>query len=301
MREGNEELVRHDPGIQSVLIWRKNSAKYVSLMQVIRMVRNARYDAVINLQRHFSTGLITILSGANVRIGFKQNPLSIFFTNSFHHDFPSVSGIHEIERNHNLINHLTDGLAEKPKLYFSESTFKAIEDYFKKIYVCMAPASVWFTKQFPVEKWVELTNAIRPGIKIYLVGGPDDVNVCNQIKIASGHPDIKVLAGILKLDENAALISKAKLIFANDSAPLHMGSATNTPTCAIFCSTLPSFGFGPLSDISITIETKENIACRPCGNHGKSHCPEGHFNCAYSIDIESLKEVVARSVPEIIK
>ena len=65
---------------------------------------------------------------------------------------------------------------------------------------------------------MELIKAIRPEVKIYLVGGPEDKKVCDQIRIVSSHPDVKVLAGKLNLSETAALISKAKLNFANDSA-----------------------------------------------------------------------------------
>ena len=29
----------------------------------------------------------------------------------------------------------------------------------------------------------------------------------------------------------------------------------------------------------VVIETKEELSCRPCGMHGKSACPLGHFAC----------------------
>jgi len=76
--------------------------------------------------------------------------------------------------------------------------------------------------------------------------------------------------------------------FVNDSAPMHLASAVNAPVTAIFCSTVPSFGFGPLSEKSIVIETKEKLDCRPCGLHGFKACPKGHFKCAYSISNEEL-------------
>jgi heptosyltransferase-2 len=57
---------------------------------------------------------------------------------------------------------------------------------------------------------------------------------------------------------------------------------------AIYCSTIPAFGFGPLSTNSFIVETKEQLACRPCGLHGKKQCPLGHFNCAQSIENAQL-------------
>ncbi|WP_239512993.1 glycosyltransferase family 9 protein, partial [Klebsiella aerogenes] len=57
--------------------------------------------------------------------------------------------------------------------------------------------------------------------------------------------------------------------YVNDSAPMHFCSAVNAPVDAIYCSTIPAFGYGPLSDKSYIIETKQPLACKPCGLHGK--------------------------------
>jgi ADP-heptose:LPS heptosyltransferase len=40
----------------------------------------------------------------------------------------------------------------------------------------------------------------------------------------------------------------AKMNYVNDSGPLHLASAMNAPITAFFCSTVPEFGFGPLSE-----------------------------------------------------
>jgi hypothetical protein len=77
--------------------------------------------------------------------------------------------------------------------------------------------------------------------------------------------------------------------FVNDSAPLHMASAMNANVTAIFCSTVPDFGFGPLSDHAKVVETSVRLSCRPCGLHGYDACPKGHFKCALTIKAEDLK------------
>jgi heptosyltransferase-2 len=66
----------------------------------------------------------------------------------------------------------------------------------------------------------------------------------------------------------------------------------NAPVTAIFCSTVPAFGFTPLSDKSFIIETKEQLTCRPCGLHGKKACPLGHFKCGYGIETNSILETI---------
>jgi ADP-heptose:LPS heptosyltransferase len=156
----------------------------------------------------------------------------------------------------------------------------------------MAPASVWFTKQLPKEKWVELIKNIPNGINIYLIGAPSDLQLCEEIIQASSRKGINNLCGQLSLLQSAALMKSAKMNYVNDSAPMHLASAMNAPTTAFFCSTIPEFGFGPLSNESVIMQVSEPLTCRPCGLHGKSACPEGHFDCGYQIDLNIRKEAL---------
>lgn len=151
-------------------------------------------------------------------------------------------------------------------------------------YICIAPASIWYTKQWPATKWIELINTIGDRYRVLLLGSKQDVLLCNQIRNAVHTKRIQVLAGELTLLESAALMQNAHMNFVNDSAPMHLASAVNAPVTAIFCSTVPAFGFGPLSDHARILETVEKLGCRPCGLHGHRVCPKGHFRCA-EIDV----------------
>ena len=80
----------------------------------------------------------------------------------------------------------------------------------------------------------------------------------------------------------------AAMNYTNDSAPLHFASAMDATVTAIFCSTVPAFGFYPLSSKSFIVETNEKLTCRPCSLHGLKACPLGHFKCAYTIETSQL-------------
>ncbi|MGV3639746.1 MAG: glycosyltransferase family 9 protein, partial [Adhaeribacter sp.] len=92
-----------------------------------------------------------------------------------------------------------------------------------------------------------------------------------------------------------ALMRDAVLNYVNDSGPMHLASALNAPTCAVYCSTVPRFGFGPLADFSRVVEKEEPLYCRPCGLHGYRQCPQGHFKCARDIRNEQLLAVLAQA------
>ena len=108
--------------------------------------------------------------------------------------------------------------------------------------------------------------------------------------MASAFQDnVSNLAGELSYLESCALMKGAKMNYVNDSGPLHMASAVNAPVTTFFCSTVPSFGFGPLSDQSTIIEVSEQLPCRPCGLHGHKSCPKKHFKCGNDIEMPIIE------------
>jgi heptosyltransferase II len=280
LRKGNEGLLKGHPLLRHVIIWDKKRGKYASLLKILKEIRSSKYEYVINLQRFFTTGVITTFSGARQKIGFAKNPMSVFFTKRFPHVIDKIGdNTHEVDRNLSLIQDLVDNKErESPKLYPEETDYKQVIP--ESAYVTISPTSVWFTKQYPLGKWVDVMNLINADYEIYLLGGKPDAEACEWLKQQSTHPHIKVMAGKLDFLASAALMQKAVMNYVNDSAPLHLASATNAPVTAIFCSTIPAFGFGPLSDNSRIVETNELLSCRPCGLHGYKVCPLKHFKCA---------------------
>lgn len=280
LRRGNEGLLKDHPKLNDVFIWKKKVNKIGSLIKVIYLVRSKQYDCIINIQRFFSSGLITALSGAKLKIGFRKNPLSIFFDKKIGH---RLIGQHETGRNLSLVKDLTDEKYVRPKLYPTKKDRALMEKFQGLPYLCFAPSSVWKTKEFPQIKWVELILAQEEKWIIYLLGGPTDFDHCEEIREMCDRKNVINLAGKLNFLESAVLMEKAGMNYVNDSAPLHISSAMDAPCNAVFCSTIPSFGYGPLGKGSKIIETEEKLNCRPCGIHGRKKCPLEHFNCAYSI------------------
>jgi heptosyltransferase-2 len=281
VKSGNESLLESHQAINEVFIFSKKEGKWKSLISLIRSIRKRKYDLVINLHRFGSSGLITALSGANETRGFAKNPFSIFFTNRFSHEIGN--GTHEVERNLSLIHDLGAAKRVRPSLFPTPEDFSIVKSYQEDAYAVVAPASVWFTKQLPKEQWIKLINHLNS--KVYLIGGPTDEQLCNEIVERLPKSDVVNLAGKLTLMQSAALISSAQRTYVNDSGPLHIASAMNAPVTAFFCSTVPEFGFGPLSDDAKIIQIQEKLECRPCGLHGHAACPKGHFKCGSEISV----------------
>ena len=284
VRKGNESLLANNPKINYVYVWNKNDGKYKSLFSIIRSIRKQKYDEVITLQRFTNAGLITRFAKTKSRIGFNKNAFSKMYSKTVPHSLED--GTHEVERNLSTIAHHGAHKLVRPELYPSESDREVIEGFIKKKYYCLAPASVWETKKLPTAKWTELIEILIQKGEVKLIGGPTDFDLCANIQ-KEFPKDVHNLAGKLTLLQSAALMERAEMNYVNDSGPLHISSAMNAATRAFFCSTVPDFGFGPLSEDSKIIESNKTLDCRPCGFHGHKKCPQGHFDCGYTIEISN--------------
>lgn len=282
VRKGNESLFDGHPFLRKLFVWDKRTDKTRHLFQLIGHLRKEHYDHIINCQRFFSTGLMTALARGEEKIGYDKNPLSFLFSRKVEHVIGD--GRHEVDRLNALIAHITDKSRPLPKLYPTAKDREGTDRSGK--YVCIAPTSVWFTKQWPEEKWIELIRMLPQEMNVFLLGASGDAQVCSRIAQKAGRGE--VLAGKLSLLGTAHLMEGATMNYMNDSAPMHIASAMNAPVTAVFCSTVPAFGFGPLRTNGRVVETTEKLDCRPCGLHGYTSCPKGHFRCAMGIPAASI-------------
>ncbi|XOV68928.1 MAG: glycosyltransferase family 9 protein [Fluviicola sp.] len=275
VKKGNESLLANNPKIRKVIVFDKSRGKYKSIFRLIRQFRREKYDLVVNLHRFASSGLMAGFSGAKQRIGFDKNPFAWRYTKKHPHKIGN--GTHEVERNLSLIMEFGASNLVRPELFPSEEDFATIASYQSEKYICIAPASVWFTKALPESKWLELIEK-NQNVKIFVLGGPPDVDLAERILNQTSHSAAENLCGKLSLLQSAALMQGAVRNYVNDSGPLHIASSMNANVTAFFCSTVPEFGFGPLSEDS-EINQVEGLDCRPCGLHGHKECPKGHFKC----------------------
>ena len=286
LKSPNQQLFTQHPFINNLWIWQKDDKKYLRLWDLCDRIRKEKYDVVFCVQRFFSSGLVTLYSGAKKRIGFKKNPLSMFFTHKVEHKIEK--GIHEIDRNISLLEGYWCKTAPKPKLYPTQEDYSKTSIYKQGNYYTLSPASLWPTKTLEPEKWLELINQLPQDTMLYLLGSKQDRALCEELIKKSTNPNIINLSGKLSFLQSATLMRDAKMNFTNDSAPLHLCSSVNAPVTAVFCSTTQDFGFTPLSDDSLVVEATPQPKCKPCGLHGAKKCKHEHFECGRKIDMQTL-------------
>jgi heptosyltransferase-2 len=153
-------------------------------------------------------------------------------------------------------------------------------------FVAMAPGSIWGTK-----RWGGFAELVRllPG-HVVVIGGPDDREAAAAV-VDAAPERVFDASGTIPIRVSAALLERARVLVTNDSAPLHLASATDTPTIALFGPTVPRFGFGPRAGRAAIVE-RTDLKCRPCSPHGPARCPLGHHRCMREIPATTVRDTI---------
>lgn len=288
-------ILRNHPDVSSLLVFDKRGKQksVLSLISFAKELRRRNYDVVLCPHRSLRSGVLSLWTGADVRVGFKNSALKMCFTNLM----PWRFGVHDVERNLSLLAPLgIEAGGEAPRLFPADEDRKAVDDFLGRNgisspYVVIAPGTVWETKRYPVEMMSEVADRLlKKSFNVILIGGEKDVGLIEHFGgIGRG---VVSAVGKFPVMTSAEIIRRASLLVANDSAPIHIASAFNVPTVAIFGPTVEKFGFFPYHDRSVVVETS-GLACRPCTLHGGHRCPIGTFVCMMKIKPE---EIVRKSL-----
>jgi heptosyltransferase II len=152
-----------------------------------------------------------------------------------------------------------------------------------KTRVALAPGSRWPTKRWEREHWVALGQMlVQEGAAVVLLGGNDDRESCEYVDAALDPADCLNLCGLLTVLESCELLRRCSVLVSNDSAPVHLAAAMETPTIALLGPTVSRFGFVVPSP-NLRIVEQIDLACRPCTPHGGDRCPIGTHECMTAI------------------
>ncbi len=282
-------LVKRDPLLAGVITFAKRDSEsgLLGLWKQARKLRAMNFDLAYSLHRSARTSLFLYLIRIPQRIGFSNARLSFLY----HELRPRPRQLHDVKRNLALLDperhrNLPDSLrlfAPKP-----EDLPPAIRSKLPapRSYVMMVPGSAWETKRWSTEGYHRVAEYLEEkGIDVVLTGSPEEAAICAEV--AAG---LKVLnlAGCGSLESAVYLVRNARLLICNDSMALHLASAFKTPTVAVFCATVPAFGFGPWQNPKARIVEHPDLACRPCARHGGRKCPNRTWACSREVKADTV-------------
>lgn len=292
------ELVENHPAVDEVIPFdkRKSQRGISGFFRMRKLLRDKKFDIVFSAHKSWRTALLLAAARIPVRYGFREARGAFLYTGRA----SRAEYDHEVLRNFAVLKNID--LIPEPRaarLHVAvtpDARKKAaviVDEMGRTQIIGLAPGSVWRTKRWTEQGFAEVgRRLIQRGFGVALIGGPADSGVCEQVEQAIGSGALN-LCGKLSLLESAAIIERMALLVSNDSAPLHLASAMGTPAVAIFCATVPEFGYGPWG-VPHEICGVETLHCRPCGRHGGNECPEGTHACRIGVTPDQVIGAIER-------
>jgi heptosyltransferase-2 len=273
------------PTVDEVIAYDKRAGGPGEFRRIVRKLRGEKFDVVVSPHRSIRSGTIAWLSGARRRIGYRESASPFYYSERVRRP----PDRHETGRILALAEALgIEGTNPRPDVALSEPEREAARAAAgKKPFAVISPSSVWPTKRWRPEGFAAVGDHLRGrGYGVVITGSGAEREVCAAVKGAMRSSALD-FSGRTTPRELAALVAEAAVLVANDSAPVHLASAFDTPTVAVFGATVPAQGFAPLASRSAAAEVN-GLTCRPCGEHGGRRCPEKHFRCMLDLSPEDV-------------
>jgi heptosyltransferase-3 len=224
----------------------KNQTPRVKLtyfLKFIRQLRRYKNLDLIDLEGERFTGVLSLLSGSNNKIGPKQKHANWFYTRSHglnytQHRFDSYGEIinkwkaiktplSEVEYTMpewttNHAQGLDQGLDQSSKLQLPLVTVHV--------------GASTYTKRWPVSYFVELaTSLYNNGYRVAWIGADqEDLNIARLIEAESLKISSVNLCGKLSYVELVSLLKTTSLFVGADSGPMHIAASTGIPVIGLF-------------------------------------------------------------------
>lgn len=152
------------------------------------------------------------------------------------------------------------------------------------------PGAGWRGKCWPCDRFSAALDAIarETGTAIVLGGSAGERALCEKVRSSMKQPALNT-AGLLALDESAALIERAEVVLCNDSAPMHIAAALDRPTVSLWGPTFPE-KWAPRGAQHRVIRAEGQ--CSGCVYwHPRARCM-GQPPCMQTIKIETVVQAI---------
>ncbi len=231
---------------------------------VLKGLRAAHYDAVIDLQGLLKSAVLARLAGAARTIGFPRAHLREPLARLFYTDAPDPGAApHVIEKNLGLLRPLdvSDRAVHFPLRIPHTETVAAIADRFGPgRYAVINPGAAWPNKRWPPGRFGLVAASIRRehGLRSVVLWGPGEEALAASVVAASeGAAEPSPSTTIADI---VGITRAARLMISGDTGPLHIAGAVGTPLVALFGPTFSERN-GPWAPRDITLSRAATCSC----------------------------------------
>ena len=258
--------------------------------RLVRFIRNQRYNLVFDLFGNPRTALITRLSGARYRVGYR------FRSRTYAYNImaePRGALVHNTQFNLDALEAIGVAIQDR-NIYFQFTSEDAryVDGFISnahlnaRLLVGVNTGGGWYTKRWGLERFAEMSDRLveKLGASIVLTWGPGQLPEVEKIQSLMRHKAFVPPATSLK--QLGALLERCTFVVSNDSGPMHIAAAVGTPVLGIYGPTSPALQ-GPFGARHVTV-SKQGLDCLGC-NYTK--CPIGH-PCMLELSVDEVMDGV---------
>jgi len=271
----------------------KGCKKAFSILKTSLMLKTKKFDQVFIFPRSIGSALTCFLAGIPERIGFGSVGRRFLLTETVERDQKTLPK-HQVHYYKKLLGSSEKtSFPELPHVHVPESNIKWAREFLlskkdnsKDFLVGINPGSTYGeAKQWLPERFGELAKKLSKNNRCDIIIFGDSNSSLLAEKI-NNDLEIKAIdvTGKTNILQLTALLKECDLLVTNDTGPMHVACAVQTPVVAIYGST-NHVTTSPLGPDAVMI--KKNTPCSPCM---KRICPERHHMCMENIltdDVES--------------
>ena len=320
LNRGTEEMIRLNPNISKVLVYERQQNKSQNVISKIwsecnffYSFRKKKYELVINLTEGDRAGFISLLTNAQIRLGYLSS--NWFLRNSYTQFLPKQDFRHTIETNLDPLKVLKIPIkSKKVDIFWNDSDDQVINNELPNIneFIHIHPVSRWLFKCIENQTMAKIIDfcELELGIKVILTADSSIYEI-EKIDLILKHCSSAPLnlAGKLTLKQTAALNKRAKLFIGVDTAIMHISAANDTPVFAFFGPSGADH-WGPWDNnllksgytrrkgsqaMGIHRVFSESRHCQPCGKDGCNGTKIS--DCLMTMDLDEIK----RNILEMVK
>ena len=238
-------LVENHPLIDDVIVFDR-PRKAAAVVDLRRRLGKRRFDVTLDLQRHFKSGLFSLLSKAPHRVGVHPRNAKEFNWLFNNHHLPYFSPKRpKLDHYLEFIRYLGGSLSSRPDFGLSAPAQahwpRGLMAHLPEAYVVIVMGSSWISKDWTYEGYRGLIDRIldREKYGVVLVGDGSQVDPAGRLETAVGSDRLRNLTGKTSLIELAAVLFRSAAAVGPDSGPGHVSAAVGTPYVALFGPTDP--------------------------------------------------------------
>ena len=169
----------------------------------------------------------------------------------------------------------------------------------ERLLVGIHPGGNWEYKLWEAKNYAQVASTLakRLDAAILLFAGPDERELQMQVAKMMDDPPLLVTTGNLR--HLAAVISACDVYIGNDTGPMHIAAAVDTPVVALFGST-DHHRSGPYGDRHTVLQSGINLGCNPCHpGRNPGGCGAGSCEVIAGITVDQVMEAVEIVISEV--